>query len=86
MITQHNVWNAIDDLAARYKTSPSRMAINSGLDATIFNKSKRTDEFGKPRYPSFRTVIKVLNALNMSMAEFGAICDKHNKESSERKN
>ncbi len=81
MISQHNVWDAIDELAARQQTSPSRMAINSGLDATIFNKSKRNDEYGKQRYPSFRTVVKVLDALNMTMEEFGQICDKHHKKS-----
>ena len=85
MISQHDVWNTIDELAARQKTSPSRMAINSGLDATIFNKSKRNDEYGKSRYPSFRTVIKVLDSLNMTMAEFGAICDKHHQKSQEKK-
>ncbi|MBQ2017143.1 MAG: hypothetical protein II208_01280 [Alphaproteobacteria bacterium] len=81
MISQHDVWNAIDELALRQKTSPSRMAINSGLDATIFNKSKRNDIYGKPRYPSFRTVIKVLETLNMTMEEFGKICDKHHNQS-----
>ena len=81
MISQVDVWNAIDELAANQKTSPSRMAINSGLDATIFNKSKRNDKYGKPRYPSFRTVLKVLEALKMTMTEFGKICDKHHNKS-----
>lgn len=77
MISQNDVWDTIDELAMRQKISPSRMAINSGLDATTFNKSKRNDNFGKSRYPSFRTVMKVLDSLNMSMAEFGEMCDRN---------
>ena len=77
MITHDAIWGAIDEIARNQNITPSRMAIVSGLDATTFNKSKRCDEYGKRRYPSFRTVIKVLNEHNMNMTDFGIICDKH---------
>ncbi|MBP3397728.1 MAG: hypothetical protein J6K82_02250 [Alphaproteobacteria bacterium] len=76
MITHGDLWDTIDTLADEHKITPSRMAIDSGLDATTFNKSKRSDMFGKSRYPSFRTVLKVLNQMNMSMTDFGIICDR----------
>lgn len=76
MITHGDLWNTIDALANEHKITPSRMAIDSGLDPTTFNKSKRNDIFGKSRYPSFRTVLKVLNQMNMSMTDFGMICDR----------
>ena len=75
MITHDDIWNALDAIANNQKITPSRMAINSGLDATTFNKSKRCDACGKTRYPSCRTIIKVLNTGKITMAEFGAICD-----------
>jgi phage repressor protein C with HTH and peptisase S24 domain len=77
MITHNDIWDAIDEMAREQKISPSRLAINSGLNATTFNKSKRCDAFGKSRYPSFATIVKILNTANMSMTEFGIICDKN---------
>ena len=52
MITHDQIWGALDTIAKNNSISPSRMAINSGLDATTFNKSKRVDCYGKDRYPS----------------------------------
>ena len=66
---------AIDKVAQNQHLSASRLAINSGLNATTFNKSKRCDAYGKSRYPSFSTIAKVLNTSKMSMTEFGQICD-----------
>ena len=83
MITHDNIWDAIDEIARENNVSPSRMAINCGLDATTFNKSKRCDAFGKSRFPSLRTITKVLNEQNMSMADFGAICDRQSHEATE---
>ena len=76
MITHNDIWGAIDEVAREQKISPSRLAINSGLNATTFNKSKRYDAYGKSRYQSFATIAKVLNNANMSMTEFGIICDR----------
>ncbi len=76
MITHNTIWMAIDRVAQEQNVSASRLAINSGLNATTFNKSKRCDAYGKSRYPSFSTIAKVLNTSHMSMTEFGQICDK----------
>lgn len=75
MITHDTIWMAIDQVAEEQHISASRLAINSGLNATTFNKSKRCDAYGKSRYPSFFTIAKVLNTTKMSMTEFGRICD-----------
>lgn len=77
MITHNTIWMAIDTMAQEQNVSASRLAINSGLNATTFNKSKRCDAYGKSRYPSFSTIAKVLNTSNMSMTEFGQICDRY---------
>ena len=76
MITHNTIWMAIDRVAQEQNVSASRLAINSGLNATTFNKSKRCDTYGKSRYPSFSTIAKVLNTSHMSMTEFGQICDR----------
>ncbi len=76
MITHNTIWMAIDRVAQEQNVSASRLAINSGLNATTFNKSKRCDAYGKSRYPSFSTIAKVLNTSHMSMTEFGQICDR----------
>ena len=76
MIDHSDIWNTLDTIAEHGHVSPSRMAINCGLDATTFNKSKRCDVYGKNRSPSFRTVLKVLNSRNITMVEFGTICDR----------
>ncbi|MBQ5700215.1 MAG: hypothetical protein IIV74_02895 [Alphaproteobacteria bacterium] len=79
MITHDDIWDAIDEIARGKNISPSRMAINCGLDATTFNKSKRCDAFGKSRFPSLRTITKVLNEQRMSMTDFGTICDRKSR-------
>ena len=38
MITHDQIWGALDTIAKNNSISPSRTAINSGLDATTFNK------------------------------------------------
>ena len=84
MITHGDLWDTIDTLAIKQQITPSRMAQNCGLDATTFNKSKRCDTFGKSRYPSFRTVIKVLNQMGISMSDFGKICDEFSNKRQEQ--
>ncbi len=76
MITYHDIWNTIDAIAQEQNISPSRLAIICGLDPTAFNKSKRNDPTGREHYPSFASVVKVLNKTNMSMTDFGIICDR----------
>ncbi len=75
MLTHINVWNTLDEIALAKNISVSRLARESGLCATTFNKSKRCDAIGKERYPSLGTILKVLNSNDISMTEFGRICD-----------
>jgi len=70
MLRHSDIWNAIDSLARRYGLSPSGLAKRAGLDATTFNKSKRTTRDGKLRWPSTESVSKVLDATGASVAEF----------------
>lgn len=74
-MTYQDLWRAIDKMAADNKLSCSRMAKNSGLDATIFNKSKRISSNGKPHCMSMQSVMKVLNYLNVNMAYFAKYVD-----------
>ena len=71
MLNHEDVWSVIDELARTKEISTSRLAIISGLDATVFNKSKRINS----HYPSFRSIICILNSTNTSMADFGQMCD-----------
>lgn len=79
MITNLQTWRAFDKLAVANKISVSGLARRSGLDATTFNKSKRVFPSGKERWPSMCTVAKVLNSLNMTLADFAKYFpeDKH---------
>ncbi len=70
MLTHSQVWGAIDALAARYGMTASGLAKKSGLDATTFNKSKRSTPKGRLRWPSTESVAKVLEATGASLDEF----------------
>jgi len=47
MFTHNQVWSAVDALAERYGLTASGLARKAGLDATTFNKSKRTGSDGR---------------------------------------
>ncbi len=46
MLTQADMWRAIDGLAKKHGMSPSGLARRAGLDPTTFNKSKRITREG----------------------------------------
>jgi phage repressor protein C with HTH and peptisase S24 domain len=73
MLTHHQIWIAIDALAARHSLSASGLAKAAGLDPTTFNKSKRGGANGKLRWPSTESVSKVLAATGESLDEFVAL-------------
>jgi phage repressor protein C with HTH and peptisase S24 domain len=73
MLSHRQIWTAIDALAERNGLSPSALARRAGLDATAFNKSKRTGADGRPRWPSTESISKVLQATSASMDEFVAL-------------
>ncbi|MHA1541311.1 MAG: hypothetical protein ACTSXL_01565 [Alphaproteobacteria bacterium] len=63
-------WKAIDKIAEKQGISVSRLAVNSGLNISTFNKSKRISNLGKKRYPTLRTVLAVLKSSKTSWNEF----------------
>lgn len=68
------IWTAIEKIAERNSLSCSALAKLAGMDATAFNPSKRTSRSGG-RWPSTETIAAVLNAVDMTWAEFGRLVD-----------
>src|SRR5918999_692557 len=75
MLSHARIWAAIDRLAERYGLSASGLARKAGLDATSFNRSKRTSPDGRDRWPSTESIAKVLNATGASLDEFMRLVD-----------
>ena len=63
-MTHEQIWYAIETFAHEHGLSCSGLAKRSGLDATMFNKSKRLSVFGQERWPTMSSIAKVLNATN----------------------
>ena len=74
------LWNAIEKLAALNNLSCSALARNSRLDPTTFNRSKRFDKYGKPRWPSTQSLVKALTATGMTLSDFGRLLTEQDKE------
>ena len=70
MLSHDRIWAAIDALAERYGMSASGLARRAGLDATSFNRSKRTSPDGRERWPSTESIAKILRATGASLDEF----------------
>lgn len=70
MLSHDRIWAAIDRLAERYGLSASGLARKAGLDATSFNRSKRTGPEGRDRWPSTESIAKILAATGASLEEF----------------
>lgn len=68
-----DIWRGLDELAARHGLSTSGLAKRAGLDATAFNKSKRTAKDGRPRWPSTESLSMALAAVNSDLVEFASI-------------
>ena len=75
MLSHARIWAAIDRLAERYGLSASGLARKAGLDATSFNRSKRTSPDGRDRWPSTESIAKILNATGASLDEFMRLVD-----------
>ena len=69
MLTHAQIWKAVDRLAERYGLSPSALAKRAGLDATTFNRSKRTTPDGRLRWPSTESIAKILAATGAGLVE-----------------
>jgi phage repressor protein C with HTH and peptisase S24 domain len=70
-----DIWKAIDKLAETNALSPSGLAKRAGLDATAFNKSKRVQPDGSPRWLSTESLMKALDAVGASLEDFAALAE-----------
>ncbi|MBS9476707.1 S24 family peptidase [Ancylobacter radicis] len=70
MLTHAQIWRAVDRLAERQGLSASALAKRAGLDATTFNRSKRTTADGHLRWPSTESIAKILAATATSLDDF----------------
>ena len=69
-MTHEQIWCAIDNFAHERGLSCSGLAKRSGLDPTMFNKSKRFYADGKPRWMTLESVAKVLDFAHISASDF----------------
>lgn len=76
-MTNQDLWDGIVNLAKSLKMSCSGLACFAGLDATTFNKSKRVNKNGVPRWPSTHSLVRVLNATNMGLGDFEKFLPQH---------
>lgn len=74
-LSHAKVWKGLDALAQREGTSPSGLARRAGLDPTSFNPSKRftAGSPARPRWPSTQSLMRVLEATGLSLAEFAVL-------------
>ncbi len=70
-----DIWKAVDALAERNGLSASGLARRAGLDPTAFNKSKRANADGSPRWLSTESLSKVLQAVGSSLEDFAALAE-----------
>jgi phage repressor protein C with HTH and peptisase S24 domain len=70
-----DIWSAIDKLAERNGLSASGLARRAGLDATAFNRSKRENADGSPRWLSTESLAKVLSAVGSTFEDFAALAE-----------
>lgn len=75
MYSHDDIWRSIDRLAQTFGYSPSGLAKKAGLDPTTFNKSKRTSNDGKPRWPSTESIAKILSVTGLTMTDFFGMAD-----------
>ena len=67
------IWRIIDHIAERQNISVSALAKRAGLNATTFNKSKRFSGEGQERWPSTRSLSKVLTISNLSWQDLPSL-------------
>ncbi len=85
MLTHAQIWRAIDRLATAFGYSASGLAKQAGLDSTTFNKSKRINPDGKPRWPSTESISRILGATGATMTDFVALVESSNNNNTQNK-
>ena len=80
-MTHSELWGGICNLADSFHISCSKLAKISGLDPTIFNRSKYSTKCGRPRWLSTCSLSCVLDATGLTLAEFAEFLpsDTHTK-------
>ena len=71
-MTNEELWGGIRNLAKKFNISCSKLAKISGLDSTVFNYSKAQNKYGQRRWISTWTLSQVLDATNLTLAEFSS--------------
>lgn len=71
------IWRAIDRLAEQHNLTSSGLARAAGLDASTFNRSKRTGPDGKPRWPSTESIAMAVAAVGADFETFAAMAAGH---------
>lgn len=75
MMTQSDIWRAIECLAQAQGYSLSGLARRAGLDPTAFNRSKRVSPEGKPRWPSTESLARILEVTGTSLSDFALLVE-----------
>lgn len=70
MLKHKDIWDALDRVAKAKGYSASGLARRAGLDPTSFNKSKRVNPQGKPRWPTTESIAKVLEVTDLTLSDF----------------
>lgn len=73
MVKQETFWESLEKIAEREGIALSTLARQAGLDKTSMLPSKRYNLNGAMKWPSTETIGRVLNSLNISVQEYGAI-------------
>ncbi len=64
------IWEVIDKLAKDRNVSCSKLAENAGLNGSVFSYTRRFSHIGTNRFPSLKTIVKLLKAYNITWYEF----------------
>ena len=78
MLDSEVFWESIDEIARRKELSLPRFALKANMDQSIFSRSRR-----KRSWMSLQTLVKALNAHNVSITEWARIVeeiDRHRRE------
>ncbi|GBQ31151.1 helix-turn-helix transcriptional regulator [Gluconacetobacter azotocaptans] len=75
MIRHHDLWQALDTLAAERGLTPSGLARAAGLDVTAFNPSKRMTPSGRPRWPGTESLARALDATGTTLEAFSRLLE-----------
>ena len=80
MFLHAQVWSVINALAQQNNISVSRLARSAGLDPTTFNKSKRTAQDGRLRWPSTESLSKIMAATGIDFDQFALLMSQSNRD------